>query len=191
VRFVRSAARWVQRHAFPATAAAVIAIGAAGGGVGYEVASQHSSPAATTGPATSNPSAATGQKGGHALGGGALLRRALGLIASGTGQSVTSVRSQLQAGKSVNDIAGAKASVIQGQILAEITTLADRAVKAGRITAAQEAAGLAQAKTRIGALMAEPGTQFIKDVKQLLQILKHHAPAGSGAPPVAAPSPSP
>jgi hypothetical protein len=101
------------------------------------------------------------------------------------------VRSQLQAGKSVNDIAGAKASVIQGQILAEITTLADRAVQAGRITAAQEAAGLAAAKTRIASLLAEPGTQFIKDVKQLLHILKHHAPAGSGAPPLAAPSPSP
>ncbi len=194
--FTRSAARWVGRHALPAVAATAIALGAAGGGIGYAVASQHtttapaSSAAGATKPAPS--SAATRKTSGARA--ALLIQRALGLLASDTGQSVASVRSQLEAGKSVDDIAGAKAPAIESSILAQVTKLADRAVSAGRITAAQETAGLAVAKTRIAALMAEPGTQLIKDARGALQFLhahgaKHGAPPATGAPATTAPTP--
>lgn len=194
--FTRSAARWVGRHALPAVAVAAIALGAAGGGIGYAVASQHtttappSSAAGTTKPAPS--SAATGKTSGARA--AQLIQRALSLLASQTGQSVASVRSQLEAGKSVDDIAGAKAPAIESSILAQVTKLADRAVSAGRITAAQETAGLAVAKTRIAALMAEPGTQLIKDARGALQFLhargaRHGAAPSTGAPATAAPTP--
>jgi len=194
--FTRSAARWVGRHALPAVAVTAIALGAAGGGIGYAVASQHttappSSAAGTTMPAPS--SAATGKTSGARA--AQLIQRALNLLASQTGQSVASVRSQLEAGKSVDDIAGAKAPAIESSILAEVTKLADRAVSAGRITAAQETAGLAVAKTRIAALMAEPGTQLIKDARGALQFLhghgaRHGAAPATGAPATAAPTPT-
>jgi hypothetical protein len=194
--FTRSAARWVGRHALPAIAVTAIALGAAGGGIGYAVASQHtttappSSAAGTTKPVPS--SAAAGKTSGARAAG--LIQRALSLLASQTGQSVASVRSQLEAGKSVDDIAGAKAPAIERSILAQVTKLADRAVSAGRITAAQETAGLAVAKTRIAALMAEPGTQLIKDAGAALQFLhghgaRHGAAPAMGAPATAAPTP--
>jgi hypothetical protein len=194
--FTRSAAGWVGRHALPAVAATAIALGAAGGGIGYAVASQHTSPApassaaGATKPAPS--SAATGKTSGARA--AQLIQRALSLLASQTGQSVASVRSQLAAGKSVDDIAGARAPAIESSILAQVTKLADRAVSAGRITAAQETAGLAVAKTRIAALMAEPGTQLIKDARGALQFLhahgaKHGAAPATGAPATAAPTP--
>jgi hypothetical protein len=194
--FTRSAAGWVGRHALPAVAATAIALGAAGGGIGYAVASQHtstapaSSAAGATKPAPS--SAATGKTSGARA--AQLIQRALSLLASQTGQSVASVRSQLAAGKSVDDIAGARAPAIESSILAQVTKLADRAVSAGRITAAQETAGLAVAKTRIAALMAEPGTQLIKDARGALQFLhahgaKHGAAPATGAPATAAPTP--
>jgi hypothetical protein len=194
--FTRSAARWVGRHALPAVAVTAIALGAAGGGIGYAVASRHtatapaSSAAGTTKPAPS--SAATGKTSGARA--AQLIQRALSLLASQTGQSVASVRSQLEAGKSVDDIAGAKAPAIESGILAQVTKLADRAVSAGRITAAQETAGLAVAKARIAALMAEPGTQLIKDARGALQFLhahgaRHGAAPSTGAPVTAAPTP--
>jgi len=196
--FTRSAARWVGRHALPAVAATAIALGAAGGGIGYAVASQHTT--TTTAPASSAagatkpaPSSAATRKASGARA-ALLIQRALSLLASQTGQTVASVRSQLEAGKSVDDIAGAKAPAIASSILAQVTKLADRAVSAGRITAAQETAGLAVAKTRIAALMAEPGTQLIKDARSALQFLhahgaKHGAAPAAGAPATTAPTP--
>jgi hypothetical protein len=194
--FTRSAARWVGRHALPAVAVTAIALGAAGGGIGYAVASQHtttappSSAAGTTKPAPS--SAATGKTSGARA--AQLIQRALSLLASQTGQSVASVRSQLEAGKSVDDIAGAKAAAIESSVIAQVTRLADHAVSAGRITAAQETAGLAVAKTRIAALMAEPGTQLIKDAQGALQFLhghgaRHGSTPATGAPATAVPTP--
>jgi hypothetical protein len=194
--FARRAARWVGRHALPAVAVTAIALGAAGGGIGYALASQHT----TTAPASSAagatkaaPSSAATRKTSAARA-ALLIQHALSLLASQTGQSVASVRSQLEAGKSVDDIAGAKAPAIESSILAQVTKLADRAVSAGRITAAQETAGLAVAKTRIAALMAEPGTQLIKDARSALQFLhahgaKHGAVPATGAPPTTAPTP--
>lgn len=187
-RLISSAAHWVGRHAFPALAATVIAIGAAGGGIGYAVASQHTPAAASSSPAAAAPepsSAAKGHRGGAAAHG--LLQRALSLIASQTGQSVATVRGELAAGKSVDQIAGAKAAAIESQIMAQITKLAGRAVSAGKISSTQETSLLALAKTKVDALMAEPGTQLLQDAGKALQYLngkglKHLSPPAAATP---------
>jgi hypothetical protein len=174
LRFFRAAAHWLGRHAFPALAATVIAVGAAGGGIGYAVASQHAAaPPVTTPAATKAPSPAGGQRAGAS----ALLQRALSLIAAQTGQSVATVRSELAAGKSVNDIAGSKAPAIESAILAQVTKLAGRAVTAGRISSTQEAALLAAARTRLEALLAEPGPQFLAGAQRALGVPHGHGPA--------------
>jgi hypothetical protein len=194
-RFVRSATHWVGGHAFPVLVAAVIAVGAAGGGIGYAVASPRSTaaPAApsATSPRTPAPSAAKGRKPAGAEVGG-LFSSALHMLATQTGQTVASVRGQLEAGKSVDAIAGAKAPAVESEILSAITKLADRAVKMGRIPAAQEPADLALAKTKVEALMKEPGTQLIKDAQKALQFLQTHGTGkkGAGAAPTASPSPA-
>jgi hypothetical protein len=192
-KVVSTAAHWVGRHAFPAAAASVIALGAAGGGIGYAVASQHATAApvsSTPGSASTTPPAKPAQKGAaHASRGAALMQRALSLLAAETGQTVASVRSQLQAGRSIDDIAGAKAPAVESAILAQVDKLAARAVAAGKISAAQEATGLAMAKTKVEALMAEPGTQLLKDAQKFLQFLDHHA-AAHHASATASPSPA-
>jgi hypothetical protein len=183
LNFARSAVRWTGRHAFPALAATVVAVGAAGGGIGYAVASQHTAVPAATSAATPSPAS------GPLKGGGAgatrapgLLQRALQMLATQTGQSVAAVRSQLAAGKSIDEIAGSKAAAIQNEILAAITKVADRAVKRGRITPAQESADLAMARTRISALLAEPGTQLLKDAQNALRFLQGHGARPHPAP---------
>ena len=174
LRFASRASQWVGRHAFPVIAAGVIVVGAAAGGIGYAVASQHptaaplSSAASPTSPATPKHKAAGNR-------GAAVIQRALALLASQTGQSVAAVQSQLSAGKSIDDIAGAKAPAIEAEILAQVNKLASRAVTAGKITAAQEATDLAMVKTRVEALMAEPGTQLLSDAQTLLQFLQAHS----------------
>ncbi len=189
--FLRTAARWVGRHAFPAVAATVVAVGAAGGGIGYAVASQHSAAApvsSASGSTGTTPIAGTKPKAGAAASRGAqLLQRALSLVAAQSGQTAASVRSQLAAGKSIDAIAGAKAPAVESAILDQLNKLAQKAVAAGKITAAQAATGLAAAKTKVEALMAEPGTQLLKDAQQFQRLLQH---SGAHHRAAAAPSPS-
>jgi len=191
VNSIRSATHWVGRHAFPALAATVIAVGAAGGGIGYAVASQHTtatprpSSSASTSPAS--PSTARGTAAAGTGRGAEIFHHALSILASQTGQTVLAVRHELSAGKSVDAIAGAKAPAIEGQIMALITKLANHAVTAGRITAQQKTAGLAAAKTKVEALMAEPGTQLLNDAQKAIQFLqprgvKHGAPSSAASP---------
>ena len=187
----RTAARWAARHAIPAVAATALILGAAGGGIGYAIAGQHSS-APPSGAASPHP-VASGQKvraGAPSGRAGELLQRALGLLAKETGQTVAAVRGELEAGQSVNQVAGAKAPALEAAILAELKRVADHAVSAGRITAAQESAALAAARTRVEALMAEPGTQLLHDAQRLIQGIRgHHAPK-AGAPAAGVPSPA-
>ncbi len=188
----RTAAHWVGRHAFPALAASVIAVGAAGGGIGYAVASQHSTSApatAATGSTNTTPTPKAKAKGSSSRG-TQVIQRALALLASQTGQSVASVHTQLAAGKSVDDIAGAKAPAIEAQILAQITKIVAKGVSTGKITAAQQAADLAMAKTKVDALMAEPGTQLLSDAQKFLQFLQTHGAGHHAAAATPAPSPA-
>jgi hypothetical protein len=183
--FVRSAARWVGRHAFPAAAATVLVVGAAAGGIGYSIAGGHATaaPISSAAPSTTTHPPATGKAKPHtgtaASRGQALINRALSMLSKETGQSVASIRAQLAAGKSVDAIAGAKAPAIQAEILAQLTKLGDRAVAAKKITAAQETMYLALAKAKVVALMAEPGTQLMQDVQKFLQMLQMHRPAAA------------
>ncbi|MGH7723045.1 MAG: hypothetical protein ACRENL_09500 [Candidatus Dormibacteria bacterium] len=180
--FARRATRWVGRHAFPVIAAAVVITGAAGGGIGYAVAGQHTT---TPSPPAASPSSPHSPKGGHAgaaPGGARIVQRALGMLAAETGQSVAGVRGELAAGRSIDAIAGAKAPALESRIIAQVTKLADRAVSAGRITSSAEASLLAVVRTRFEALMAEPGTQLIKDAERALQLL-HGKGHGHPAPP--------
>ena len=187
--FARRATRWVGAHALPATAAAVVLLGAAGGGIGYEVAGNHAASPVTKPPAAAPTPGAAAPRPGAASTAPAraaqLLQRGLEMLAGQTGQTTAQVRTQLMAGKSVNDIAGSGAAQVQATIITAITALADKAVAAGRITAGQEAAGLDTAKTRISALMAEPGPQLLKDLQQLIQFLRSH-PQGGAVPAVGA-----
>jgi hypothetical protein len=182
--FIRTAARWVGRHAFPAAAATVLVAGAAAGGIGYSIAGGHAAaaPISATAPSTTHPPV-TGKARPHAgtaaSRGQALINGALSMLSKETGQSVASIRAQLAAGKSVDAIARAKAPAIQAQILAQLTKLGDRAVAAKKITAAQETMYLALAKTKVSALMAEPGTQLMQDVQKFLQMLQLHRPAAA------------
>jgi hypothetical protein len=191
--FVRSAARWVGRHAFPAAAATVLVVGAAAGGIGYSIAGGHATaaPISSSAPSTTTHPPATGKAkpkphtGTAASRGQALINKALSMLSKDTGQSVASIRAQLAAGKSVDAIAGAKAPAIQGEILAQLTKLGDHAVAAKKITAAQETMYLALAKTKVVALMAEPGTQLMQDVQKFLQMLQMHRPAAATPAPAA------
>jgi len=188
----RTAAHWVGRHAFPALAAAVIAVGAAGGGIGYAVASQHSATApatSSTGSTITAPSPTAKAKGKSSRG-TQVIQRALAFLASQTGQSVASVRSQLAAGKSINDIAGVKAPAIESQVLAQITKIVAKGVSAGKISATQQTADLATAKTKVDALMAEPGTQLLSDAQKFLQFLQTHGAGHHAAAATPAPSPA-
>jgi hypothetical protein len=190
VRFARNAAHWLGRHAFPAVAAAVIAVGAAAGGIGYAVASHNTAAPVSSAAAPASPTQAPTTKGKSAATtrGAAVIQRALGMLASQTGQTVAAVRSQLEAGKSIDDIAGAKAPAIESEILAQVSKLAARAVTAGKLSAGQEAAGLAAAKTKVAALLAEPGTQLLKDAQKFLQFLQMHGAGHHPAGPAASPS---
>lgn len=188
--FVRSAAQWVGRHAFPAAAATVLVVGAAAGGIGYSIAGGHAAaaPISATAPSTTHPPA-TGKAKPHAgtaaNRGQALINQALSMLSKETGQSVGSIRALLAAGKSVDAIAGATAPAVQAQILAQLTKLGDRAVAAKKITPAQETMYLALAKTKVTALMAEPGTQLMQDVQKFLQMLQTHRPAAATTTPTA------
>jgi hypothetical protein len=177
----------VRRHAFAALAATVIVVGAAGGGIGYAVASRHPTAPASTTPSITNNTPSSAARGHHGTASARLLQHALGLIATQTGQSVATVRSELAAGRSVNDIAGSKAPAIESAILTQVTKLADHAVAAGRLSSTAEAPLLAAAKTKLEALMAEPGTQLLADAQKAFNFVpahpgKHTAPTPSPAP---------
>jgi hypothetical protein len=176
--FAAGAARWAKRHALPAGAATVVLLGAAAGGIGYEIAGHPAAASTSASTAAHAPSTAAAPSGDRAA---RLLERGIAMLATRVGESPAQVRADLAAGKSINDIAGAHATAIQAEIVTEITKLGDRAVKAGRITAAQEATYLAEAKTRIAALMAEPGPKLLQDYQKLVQSLKNHVRDGSSA----------
>ncbi|HWF58328.1 MAG TPA: hypothetical protein VG520_08250 [Candidatus Dormibacteraeota bacterium] len=177
-------------------AASALVVGVTGAGIGYAVAGQGAT-AATTSPA---PVTAGSTKLAPLPGAGAIsgpgsaqvaraVRQTLNAIANEIGQSVTTIRGELASGKSIDQIAGAKAPAIESRIVAQFTKLAGRAVSAGKITTTQETSILAMAKTKVAALMAEPGTQLLKDARGDFQFLK-----GNGArhlPPPAAAAPTP
>lgn len=76
------------------------------------------------------------------------------LVAQQTGTTVQQVRSEVEAGQTLDAIAGSDAQTVVSAALQEVTTKLDAEVAAGTITQAQETAQLSRAQTSITRLMA-------------------------------------
>ena len=133
--------------------AGMLAIGAAGG-VAVHAASTASP--ATTPTATSSASPAPDHARDCKL--RARLRGAaeqvLQITASVTGLTHDQVLDQLRAGRTLDQIAGSKASTIEQQSLAKLKDRLDRAVQSGRITADRENTMLDKARSMLEKLMS-------------------------------------
>ena len=113
--------------------------------------------APATTPSTPSHSPAPGARKGTAKArhtGLALRRLVVAQVARQTGQTVAQVRAELRSGKSLDDIAGAKAQAVRDAVLDTVTRCLDALRTAGRITQAQETRMLARTRTRITTLMA-------------------------------------
>ncbi len=184
--FVRSATAWAGRHAFPVLAGSMILAAGAGGGITYAL-SSHTAAAAATTPAASSKTTPAHK---HDKG-GAALSKALALLATDTGQSVSAIRTQLQAGKSVDQVAGPTAAAkYQADLLARLRTFLDGKVAGGKMTAAEESARLAKATTALSSLMAEPGTTLLQQAGQLQHFVHGHGGHAPRTPATVQPSPA-
>lgn len=111
---------------------------------------------ATAAPATS-PSPTTHAK--HAKLGQVARALLVKLVAHDTGKSVAEIRSELKAGKSLNDIAGTQAASVRTQALARVKKTLDRAVLKGKLTVQQEATLMTKAGKQLDKLMSRQATQ--------------------------------
>ena len=87
-------------------------------------------------------------------------RAGLDAAAAYLGLTDVELRNQLTAGKSLADIAGARGKTVSGleaALIAPVRKRLDTAVKAGRITQAQEQRFLARIQQRVAALVQRPG----------------------------------
>lgn len=127
-----------------ATAVVATAL-AVGGGSALASSTTGASPRAAT-------SAAASRDVGHA--------GRLDAAAAYLGVTVDQLRTQLAAGKSLADVANAQGKAVSGLVdalVADLKTHLDQAVAAGRLTSAQESTILADATTRITAMVNTPG----------------------------------
>jgi hypothetical protein len=96
-------------------------------------------------------------KGHHHPIAGALVRATV----KETGLDRQTVIQRLEAGQTINQIAGSKAGAVENDVLAALQTRLDRAIDHGKITKPQEAALLAKAKTRVEKLMGMNLSSFL------------------------------
>lgn len=142
-----------------AVAASIVTLaGAAAGGAAIAVV-HGSGPAPAAGRLTAStepqtPSSTAGAKGGRHR--PALALAVVRATAKETGLSPKTIRQDLRAGQTLDQIAGAEAGAVEHDVLAALQARLEKAVAAGRITKDQEAARLATAKTRVEALMSAP-----------------------------------
>ncbi|MDQ2960473.1 MAG: hypothetical protein M3R48_05415 [Candidatus Dormibacteraeota bacterium] len=191
ISLIRSAAGWTAQHALPAVAATVVVAAAAGGGITYAVASHNTPSTTTTQPSTPAAPATHAKKTGGSSERRAAAEKLLALVTTDTGQTLASIESQLQGGSSMNQVAGANATKLESDVMAALKTALDHRVTAGKLTATQESADLARAKTYLDKLMAEPGTALLKQLQHLRQGTGSRL--GTAAPattPPAAPTPA-
>ena len=142
-------------------------LAAAGGGITAAAmssaspvsAAQTSVSAAQTSPSASpSPAGAAAPK--HPKGGvkrtlGFRLRHALvEATAKATGQTVRQIRDELRAGKSLDDIAGAKAAAVRAAVEQDVKTRVEKAVDAKKITQAQADRFLARLDAAVQKIMA-------------------------------------
>lgn len=143
-----------------AIAAVIVTLAGAAAGAAALAVMHPSAPAPAAGRLTAStaaqtPSSAAGAKGGHHHR-SVLALAVIRATASETGLSLQTIRKDLRAGQTLDQIAGSKAAAVEHDVLAALQARLDKAVDAGKITKAQEAARLARAKTRIEALMSTP-----------------------------------
>jgi hypothetical protein len=145
--------------------AAMLAIGAAGGVAVHGAIS----PSLTA--ATPSPSAGTGTGASPRLGqrecrptGGlrGAAEQVLGIAVSVTGQSREQILDQLRQGRTLDQIAGSKASTIEEQALAKLKARLDQMVSSGRLTSDRESAMLARAKTALEKAMSSDLSRFLQ-----------------------------
>jgi hypothetical protein len=131
---------------------------AVGVGAGVTVHSATAGTTLTAATATPSPSAAPGS-GGNVCRPAKVLRlgaarQVLSIAASVTGQTEQQITDQLRAGKTLNQVAGSKASTVETQALAKLKTALDGRVSSGKLSAAQEQTMLDKAKTELDKAMA-------------------------------------
>jgi hypothetical protein len=129
--------------------AGMLAIGAAGGVAVHAATS--ASPSSTPAAATAKPSVDATCLPKPLLG---AAKQVLSIAASVTGQSEKQILDQLRQGKTLDQIAGDKASTIESQALAQLKARLDKAVSSGKLTAARETAMLDTAKTALEKAMS-------------------------------------
>lgn len=141
-----------------ATVAGVGAAGATSLGSSSPVASQLA--ASTSTPPATAP-ATTHQNKKHAGLALALRHRLVQATAKATGQTVAQVRAELATGKSLNQIAGDKAAVVEKSVGDAIKDRLDKAVAKGRITKEKEADILSRLQPALDKLMAATHTKAV------------------------------
>ena len=167
-RFTTIAARAGTRRVAAGIAAVVVAGAGAGSFLAVHAATSGPAPAAQLATATAATGPASPAAPAHrARGRRPLLAAIVRATVKETGLSAQTVRQDLQAGQTIDQIAGAKASAVENDVISAITARLDRARSKGRITQQQETNLLARARTRIEKLMSTP--------------LKSHAAAGAAA----------
>src|SRR5437660_1186681 len=124
--------------------AAAVAGGAAA--VAVPVIAAHTNSAAT---APGSPAPQDASLGARALHHGRLLKAVLRATATETGLSRDAVRQRLQAGQTIDQIAGDKAHAVENDVLSALKTRLDRAVADGKVGKDRAATLLAGAKARI------------------------------------------
>lgn len=139
-----------------ALAAAIVAT--TGAAAGVAVAAAHTTaPAPAQLAASSGPSpSASPRAGAHADRRHPLITALVAATAKETGLSVETIRSDLQSGQTLDQIAGRKAGDVENDVLSALKTRLDKVVDRGRITKDQEQDLLSKAKTRIEKLMSTP-----------------------------------
>jgi hypothetical protein len=138
--------------------AGMLAIGAAGGVAVH--AATAGSPSATPTAATASPSPSGDRDcAPKPLLGAA--RQVLDIAASVTGLSRDQILDQLRQGRTLDQIAGDKASTIESQALAKLRAALDKRVSSGKLTAAREATMLDQAKAALEKAMSANLSAFI------------------------------
>lgn len=149
-----------RRHVVTTGVVGALLTGSMGAGAAFAL-SSHSVQAASSTAAPEADALAAAAEPGRGHGREAFAFRALvRLVATETNQTAKAVIDQLRAGKSLDQIAGAKAASIRQQVLDRLKVRLDKAVANKRITQAQADQRLAAWKTRLEKLMSTSGTSL-------------------------------
>ncbi|MFN2451380.1 MAG: hypothetical protein ABR541_03405 [Candidatus Dormibacteria bacterium] len=113
------------------------------------------SPSSSASSSAAQPGAKTGHARHHRHGRHHLLGELVRITAKDIGQTPEQVVTQLKAGKTLDQIAGAKAGAVRQDALALAKTRLDRAVSRGRIDGARETALLTKLGQRLDTVMSK------------------------------------